>query len=292
MTTAADGRIFSGIKVLDFTQYLAGPTVTRFMAELGAEIIKVEIAPGGDPSRSCRSSATAAASTSCSRTAASGACASTCRSARPSTIVRGLGRQGRRRRRELRPGRARQARPRLRRSLRQAESRAHHGFHLRLRPHRSARRQGRLRSHGAGVLGHLPHDRRSGRAAAVRSRGNRRRRQRGSRLRRDLGGALPPPAHRAGPVDRHLDGRRALPHARSQRSGVREQRRRLRADARGIAASARRAVRHLSRAAGMDRDLGARSAMARHGRGARPPRARHRSALHDGGRSAARTARR
>ena len=46
-----DDRMFSGIRVLDFTQYLAGPTVTRFMAELGAEILKVEPAPGGDPSR-------------------------------------------------------------------------------------------------------------------------------------------------------------------------------------------------------------------------------------------------
>lgn len=48
---SADARMLSGIRVLDFTQYLAGPTVTRFMAELGAEIIKVEQAPGGDPSR-------------------------------------------------------------------------------------------------------------------------------------------------------------------------------------------------------------------------------------------------
>lgn len=44
--------MLSGIKVLDFTQYLAGPTATRLMAELGAEIIKIEQAPGGDPSRS------------------------------------------------------------------------------------------------------------------------------------------------------------------------------------------------------------------------------------------------
>ena len=44
-------RILDGVKVLDFTQYLAGPTVTRLMAELGADIVKVEQAPGGDPSR-------------------------------------------------------------------------------------------------------------------------------------------------------------------------------------------------------------------------------------------------
>ena len=39
------------VTVLDFTQYLAGPTVTRLMAEMGAHIIKVEQAPSGDPSR-------------------------------------------------------------------------------------------------------------------------------------------------------------------------------------------------------------------------------------------------
>ncbi len=44
-------NILDGIRVLDFTQYLAGPTVTRLMAEMGAEIIKIELAPGGDPSR-------------------------------------------------------------------------------------------------------------------------------------------------------------------------------------------------------------------------------------------------
>jgi CoA:oxalate CoA-transferase len=43
--------ILEGIRVLDFTQYLAGPTVTRLMAEMGAEIIKIEHAPNGDPSR-------------------------------------------------------------------------------------------------------------------------------------------------------------------------------------------------------------------------------------------------
>jgi CoA:oxalate CoA-transferase len=46
-----DSMMLSGCRVLDFTQYLAGPTITRLMAEMGAEIIKVEIAPMGDPSR-------------------------------------------------------------------------------------------------------------------------------------------------------------------------------------------------------------------------------------------------
>ena len=52
-TTAekSENLILEGIRVLDFTQYLAGPTVTRLMAEMGAEIIKIEHAPTGDPSR-------------------------------------------------------------------------------------------------------------------------------------------------------------------------------------------------------------------------------------------------
>ena len=44
--------ILDGYKIIDFTQYLAGPTATRLMAELGAEIIKIEMSPYGDPSRS------------------------------------------------------------------------------------------------------------------------------------------------------------------------------------------------------------------------------------------------
>lgn len=44
-------HVLDGYKVLDFTQYLAGPTTTRMMAEMGAEVVKVELAPHGDPSR-------------------------------------------------------------------------------------------------------------------------------------------------------------------------------------------------------------------------------------------------
>ena len=45
----AKSAMLAGCRVLDFTQYLAGPTVTRLMAEMGADIIKIELAPMGDP---------------------------------------------------------------------------------------------------------------------------------------------------------------------------------------------------------------------------------------------------
>ena len=41
-------HILSNIKILDFTHAVAGPTATRLMAEMGADIIKVELAPSGD----------------------------------------------------------------------------------------------------------------------------------------------------------------------------------------------------------------------------------------------------
>jgi crotonobetainyl-CoA:carnitine CoA-transferase CaiB-like acyl-CoA transferase len=48
MTSNNRRPLLDGYKVLDFTQYVAGPTVTKLMAEMGAEIIKVELAPDGD----------------------------------------------------------------------------------------------------------------------------------------------------------------------------------------------------------------------------------------------------
>src|SRR5271155_803124 len=44
-------HVMDGYKVLDFTQFVAGPTAGRILAELGAEVVKVEIAPGGDGGR-------------------------------------------------------------------------------------------------------------------------------------------------------------------------------------------------------------------------------------------------
>lgn len=43
--------LLQGVRVVDMTHYLAGPTVTRLLAELGADIVKIEQPPHGDPSR-------------------------------------------------------------------------------------------------------------------------------------------------------------------------------------------------------------------------------------------------
>ena len=51
MENGKQPSMLAGIRVLDFTQYLAGPTATRLMAELGAEVIKVEQATSGDAAR-------------------------------------------------------------------------------------------------------------------------------------------------------------------------------------------------------------------------------------------------
>lgn len=45
-------HVLSDLRALDLTRVLAGPTCTRMLAEMGADVVKVEPAPGGDLARS------------------------------------------------------------------------------------------------------------------------------------------------------------------------------------------------------------------------------------------------
>src|SRR5215831_19444151 len=51
MADGAPRHLLDGYKVLDFTHFIAGPTATRLMAGMGAEVVKVELAPRGDQGR-------------------------------------------------------------------------------------------------------------------------------------------------------------------------------------------------------------------------------------------------
>ena len=156
----------AGMRVLELAQIMAGPTCGMMLADMGADVIKVEKLPGGDDSRGYREprvNGVSAPFLMMNRNkrgiarrpqAPAGPRRSCCGMVRDADVLTENYRRGTMEKLGLGYD-----------VLARGESRAHLLRDLRLRPRRPARRQGRLRPDRAGLRGPDVDHRRAGRPA-------------------------------------------------------------------------------------------------------------------------------
>ena len=167
-------RMLEGYRVLDFTQFVAGPTCTRLLAEMGAEVIKLELAPEGDRVRAGGLKPQAPEHKDSSHSTyylqhnhCKLSFAIDLKKPGAREIVMSMLPKYRRGGRKLRARRDRPAGLLLRRRQ-EGESEDHHVLDLDGRADRAALGQGRLRLHRAGLCGYHRRHRR-GRSGRLRS---------------------------------------------------------------------------------------------------------------------------
>ena len=197
----AGGGPLAGLLVADFSRILAGPYATMLLADLGAEVVKVE-GPGGDDTRTWQPPVREGVSTyylGANRNKRS--IALDLKDPGDVELARELARRADVFVGELQARRAGPLRPRLRqRGGRQPRDRLRVDQRLRQRP--GGPLAAGLRPHRAGHLGlHEPH-RRPRRRALPRRRRALRRDGRAARDHRRPRGAEPPPRDRSGPAHR------------------------------------------------------------------------------------------
>ena len=160
MSAQAKSGPLVGMRVLDLSHVMAGPVCGLMLADMGADVIKVENTEIGDTSRQMRTPSIegeSAAFMMMNRNKR-GLAVDLKQPAGPGG-AEAPGAQRRRADRELSQGHHGEAGRRLRRA-RQGQSRPHLLRDLGLRPHRPARQPGRLRSRRAGHVGpHVDHRR-------------------------------------------------------------------------------------------------------------------------------------
>ena len=205
-------RLLDGVRVLDFTQYLAGPSCTRLLAELGADVIKVEHPPDGDPTRALTPTQGGLSGLFVQQNRGKRSVCLDLRRPEGVDVIRRLvpdvdvvvenATPGVMERRGLGYADLSAINPRL---IMASVSGFGQTGAYRHRPVLRLHRPGHRRPHA--------HDRRAGRPAVLRRHRTRRHQRRRPRLRRHRLRPLPAGPHRPGHPPRHLDGRRAVPHA-------------------------------------------------------------------------------